>query len=75
MEASSRLFAKGNVKVLLHYQGYLQLWLGVGQGKFLPAGAGQRMASSLLLNLNLNPTNANKHFKAQDAKSVQSKDV
>ena len=74
MEASSRLFAKGNVKVLLHYQGYLQLWLGVGQGKFLPAGAGQRMASSLFLLL-LNPTNANKHFKAQDAQSVQSKDV
>ena len=44
-------------------------------GLFLPAGAGQRMASSLLLNLNLNPTNANKHFKAQDAKSVQSKYV
>ena len=41
--------------------------------KFLPAGAGQRMASSLLLNLN--PTNANKHFKAQDAKNVRSKDV
>ena len=47
---------------------YVQL----GRGEFLPAGAGQRMASSLLL---LNPTNANKHFKAQDAKSVQSKDV
>ena len=31
---------------------------------FLPAVAGQRMASSLVLNL-LNPTNENKQFKAR----------
>ena len=55
---------KAFTALILNAMKYTLPW---SRPSFLPAGAGQRMASSLVLLLLLNPTNANKHFKAQDA--------